>query len=49
MPVDEEMPAGRIQLILDNVKSPLVICDETTAEKAKAFDLKGARSSSMMI
>ena len=41
VPVDEEMPAGRIQLILDNVKSPLVICDETTAEKAKAFDLKG--------
>ena len=41
VPVDEEMPAGRIQLILDNVKSPLVICDKTTAEKAKAFDLKG--------
>lgn len=41
VPVDEEMPAGRIQLILDNVKSPLVICDGTTAEKAKTFDLKG--------
>lgn len=41
VPVDEEMPAGRIQLILDNVKSPLVICDGTTEEKAKTFDLKG--------
>lgn len=41
VPIDEEMPAGRIQLILDNVQSPLVICDGTTAEKAKAFDLKG--------
>lgn len=41
VPVDEEMPAGRIQMILDNVQSPLVICDEMTFEKAKAFDLKG--------
>ena len=28
VPIDEEMPAGRIQLILDNVQSPLIICDE---------------------
>jgi len=41
VPVDEEMPAGRIQLILDNVQSPLVICDDTTQKKAESFDLKG--------
>lgn len=43
VPVDEEMPAGRIQLILDNVNSPLVICDDTTVKKAEAFDLKEGR------
>lgn len=43
VPVDEEMPAGRIQLILDNVKSPLVICDSTTVKKAEDFDLKEGR------
>ncbi|MCF0132216.1 MAG: amino acid adenylation domain-containing protein [Pseudobutyrivibrio sp.] len=41
VPIDEEMPSGRIQLILDNVCSPLVICDESTAEIAAKFDLKG--------
>lgn len=39
VPIDEEMPSGRIQLILDNVQSPLIICDETTAETAKTFRL----------
>ena len=39
VPIDEEMPAGRIQLILDNVQSPLVICDESTFETAKSFRL----------
>ena len=34
VPIDEEMPSGRIQLILNNVQSPLIICDETTAEIA---------------
>ena len=33
------MPGGRIQLILDNVQSPLVICDRDTIEKAKDFKL----------
>lgn len=41
VPIDEEMPAGRIQLILNNVQSPLVLCDHTTYEKAQAFDLNG--------
>ncbi len=40
VPIDEEMPSGRIQLILDNVQSPLILCDETTAEKAAAFQVK---------
>ena len=40
VPVDEEMPAGRIQLILDNVQTPLVICDESTAETVKRFSLR---------
>ncbi len=38
VPIDEEMPASRIDLILDNVKSPLIICDENTIEKAEAFN-----------
>ncbi|MCM1261270.1 MAG: amino acid adenylation domain-containing protein [Butyrivibrio sp.] len=41
VPIDEEMPSGRIQLILDNVCSPLVICDKDTVEIAGNFDLKG--------
>lgn len=44
VPLDEEMPAGRIQLILDNVRAPLVICDESTLEKAKEFDLRGGEA-----
>lgn len=41
VPLDEEMPAGRIQLILDNVKSPIIICDKDTYKKAEAFDYEG--------
>lgn len=37
VPIDEEMPGSRIELILDNVKTPLIICDETTVEAAKGF------------
>lgn len=44
VPIDEEMPAGRIQLILDNVRSPLVICDSDTAETARTFDTKGGET-----
>ncbi|MBD5148077.1 MAG: amino acid adenylation domain-containing protein [Oscillibacter sp.] len=44
VPIDEEMPSGRIQLILDNVKSPLVICDESTIETAKTFRLDGGEA-----
>jgi amino acid adenylation domain-containing protein len=38
VPIDEEMPASRIRLILENVKSPLLICDESTREAAKEFE-----------
>ena len=44
VPLDEEMPAGRIQLILDNVKAPVVICDEDTLPKTKDFDLRGGKA-----
>lgn len=41
VPIDEEMPAGRIRLILENVKSPLIICDEKTAPVARTFENGG--------
>ncbi len=44
VPVDEEMPAARIQLILDNVRSPLVLCDGDTLPATAAFDLRGGRA-----
>lgn len=44
VPLDEEMPAPRIQLILDNIRAPLVICDEATLPLARSFDLKGGQT-----
>ena len=44
VPIDAEMPSGRIQMILDNVKSPLVICDGQTLETAGSFRLEGAEA-----
>jgi len=41
VPIDEEMPVSRIQLILENVSSPLMICDERTLEIAKNLDFQG--------
>lgn len=41
VPIDEEMPAGRIQLILDNVQSPLIICDDKTKAIADTFKFDG--------
>lgn len=43
VPLDEEMPSGRIQLILDNICAPIVICGRDTAQAAQAFDLKGGK------
>lgn len=39
VPIDEEMPAGRIQLILNNVQSPLILCDESTEKTARGFEI----------
>lgn len=41
VPIDAEMPSVRIQLILENVKSPLLICDEQTAQQAETFGFGG--------
>ncbi len=41
VPIDEEMPKARIQLILDTIDSPLIICDANTMEKARAFRFSG--------
>lgn len=41
VPIDSEMPAVRIHLILENVKSPLLICDDSTFEKAAELGFTG--------
>ena len=41
VPIDEEMPASRIQLILENVQSEVLICDSQTRETAEKFDYAG--------
>lgn len=41
VPIDEEMPESRIEKILHNCRPDLMICDESTREKAKAFPFQG--------
>lgn len=41
VPIDEEMPASRIQLILENVQARVLICDGLTRETAEKFDFGG--------
>ncbi len=41
VPIDEEMPRARIDLILENLKPKAVICDEKTMEAAKGFQFTG--------
>lgn len=41
VPIDEEMPRVRIDLILDNLKPRAIICDEQTQEIAKTFNFEG--------
>ena len=41
VPIDEEMPASRIQLILENVQAQILICDAMTREIAEKFDFGG--------
>ena len=38
VPIDEQMPVARINLILENVKPRLMICDAKTIKKAEAFE-----------
>lgn len=35
VPIDAEMPAARIKLIFENIKTKLIICDETTEKIAR--------------
>lgn len=44
VPIDAEMPAARIQMILDNVRAPLILCDGHTLETARGFGLDGAQT-----
>lgn len=41
VPIDEEMPLSRIDLILENCRPRYIICDEHTREKAKEFRFDG--------
>lgn len=41
VPIDEEMPRVRIDLILDNLKPRAIICDEKTREIAETFSFQG--------
>lgn len=41
VPIDEEMPAVRIQLILDNVQPSLIICDGETIGLTADFQFQG--------
>ena len=41
VPIDEEMPRFRIELIFENLKPRVMICDSKTAEVAKEFDFHG--------
>ncbi len=41
VPIDEEMPRSRIDLILENCRAPLIICDAKTKKKAEAFHFDG--------
>ncbi len=41
VPIDEEMPRLRIELILRSLRARMMICDESTREKAAAFGFEG--------
>ena len=41
VPIDAEMPSVRIHLILENVKAPLLICDDATAGSAQELGFDG--------
>lgn len=41
VPIDDEMPRHRIELIFKDLKPEVVICDETTIDSIKTFDYNG--------
>ena len=41
VPIDDEMPKHRIELILDNLKPKAMICDDSTIELAKDYGYDG--------
>lgn len=41
VPVDDEMPVSRMNLILQTCKPGIILCDEDTKEKAQKLDFKG--------
>lgn len=41
VPIDEEMPQSRIDLILENCQAEWIICDEKTKAKAETFHFEG--------
>lgn len=41
VPIDEEMPQSRIDLILQNCGAKVIICDENTIKKAETFCFEG--------
>lgn len=41
VPIDEEMPQYRVELILHNLNPRAIICDETTFKKAEELDFNG--------
>lgn len=42
VPIDEEMPERRMQLILENTQAKYMICDSVTAEKAVSLMFQGS-------
>lgn len=41
VPLDEEMPFRRIQLIMESTKARILICDESTKEKVERLNFQG--------
>ena len=41
VPLDDEMPRHRIELIFQTLEPGILICDETTREMAKALNYQG--------
>ncbi|MBR2407870.1 MAG: amino acid adenylation domain-containing protein [Lachnospiraceae bacterium] len=41
VPIDEEMPFARVQLILENCKARVIICDRALLDAARKFEFTG--------